>query len=397
MAGFFLCVVLAPAFYEGRHDRPARGQPSHGLAIRRSGGRVVGRLAAKAKRMPTLVRMLDRQTLAQSWRHWWNWDAPPVGPAWLQALWPLLYAMAVALGFTVLGMALLAPDDPAWQHASGWLQWYGRCLVVSLCVTLAILGVMRGARRLVGPARVRGLASGWRTLFFSGLSMLGVALGWPLGMALIGTDLRALAALDAHSPEARLQLLQAQIEPHFLFNTLATVHSLMGHDTDRAQRMLEHFIDYLRGALGQLREGQATVASELALAETYLALMAQRMDDRLRYQVQASDAARAQPLPPLLLQPLIENAIRHGLEPSLHGGQVLVQAHCEGRRLRLSVRDTGVGLHAPRRPGPAGQTGNGIALANIRERLATRYGTSATLQLLDAEPGTLAVLDLPCA
>jgi len=373
--------------------------------------------------------MLDRQTLAQSWRHWWNWDAPPVGPAWLQALWPLLYAMAVALGFTVLGMALVAPDDPAWQHASGWLQWYGRCLVVSLCITLAIQGLMRGARRLVGPARVRGLASGRRTLFFSGLSMLGVALGWPLGMALIGTDLRALAALDAHSllgplllvllvgavfqllwtararevaarlqaTEARLQLLQAQIEPHFLFNTLATVHSLMGHDTARAQRMLEHFIDYLRGALGQLREGQATVASELALAETYLALMAQRMDERLHYQVQASDAARAQPLPPLLLQPLIENAIRHGLEPSLHGGQVLVQAHCDGRRLRLSVRDTGVGLHAPRRSGPPGQGGNGIALANIRERLATRYGANATLQLLDAEPGTLAVLDLPCA
>jgi len=171
------------------------------------------------------------------------------------------------------------------------------------------------------------------------------------------------------------------------------VHSLMGHDTDRAKRMLEHFIDYLRGALGQLREGQATVASELALAEAYLALMAQRMDQRLRYQVQASDAARAQPLPPLLLQPLIENAIRHGLEPSLDGGLVQVLAECDGRRLRLSVRDTGVGLHAPGRAGPPG---NGMALANIRERLRTRFGSRASLQLQAAEPGTLAVLDLPC-
>ena len=341
------------------------------------------------------------------------------------AVWTLLYAMAVAMAFTVLGFALHAQGEGAWRNWAGWLAWYGRNLVVSVAITLCIQALLLLARQALGAQRVRSLRPWQRSVFFTSVSLLGVALGLLLGGWLLGGhDVGFAVSLDANSlaatlllgglisvvfwliwsarsaeiaarmqaTEARLQLMQAQIEPHFLFNTLANVLSLIDHDPPAARQMLETFIDHLRGSLAQMRNEHSTVDSELALARTYLALMAQRMGDRLQFDVQAGPGTGAAALPPLLLQPLVENAIRHGLEPALDGGRVQVRAERVGPQLRLTVRDTGVGLHAPRRPGPAGA---GIALANIRERLATRYGPTATLSLEAAEPGTLATLALP--
>jgi signal transduction histidine kinase len=372
--------------------------------------------------------MLDRHTFAGSWQRWWNQDAPLVGPSWWQwLLWPLVYSALVAVAFTVMGFVLFANgegDRPGW---AGWAEWYGRNLLFSLAMTYAILLVMRCGRWLIGPARLRALAGWRRHAIYSGLSLLGVILGWPLGYWLSGSSTEWLLHLDSDSivgflllglligaifqllwitrarevaarmqaTEARLALLQAQIEPHFLFNTLANVLSLIEHDTPRAKAMLESFIDYLRGTLGQLRDGQATVATELALAEAYLALMAVRMDDRLRYSIHCAPEARGLALPALLLQPLVENAIRHGLEPKLAGGSVQVQAALQGGQLMITVQDDGLGAEAPRRSGP--RAGAGMALANIRERLATRYGPAASLQLLPQEPGMCAVLRLPLA
>jgi signal transduction histidine kinase len=372
--------------------------------------------------------MLDRHTIAGSWQRWWNQDAPLVGPRWWQwLLWPLVYSAMVAVGFTVMGFALFASGDGAWRNWAGWAEWYGRNLLFSLAMTYAILLVMQAGRRLIGPVRLRAL-TGWRRHgFYTGLSFIGVLLGWPIGYWLSGSSTEWVLHMDANSivgfgllglliaaffqmlwitrarevaarmqaTEARLALLQAQIEPHFLFNTLANVLSLIEHDTPRAKAMLESFIDYLRGALGQLRDSQATVATELTLAEAYLALMAVRMDDRLRYTIRCAPEARELALPVLLLQPLVENAIRHGLEPKIDGGSVAVEVALHQDRLMISVRDDGMGADAHRRIGQ--RAGAGMALANIRERLATRYGPAASLQLLPQQPGMLAVLLLPLA
>ncbi len=202
--------------------------------------------------------------------------------------------------------------------------------------------------------------------------------------------------LKRQAQEAQLRLLQAQIEPHFLFNTLANVHGLMDHDLPKAKQMMASFTDYLRVSLGSMRSDTSTVAQELELAQSYLQLLQGRMEDRLRFQIDADDAARGQPLPPLLLQPLVENAVMHGLEPSIDGGTVWVRAHVQHHRLQLEVQDDGLGLDAPPRPGA--RRGNGVALSNIRERLQARFGPGACLELLPAPGtarGTLARITIP--
>ncbi len=191
--------------------------------------------------------------------------------------------------------------------------------------------------------------------------------------------------------QAQLHLLQAQIEPHFLFNTLANVQSLMDYDPPRAKLMLETFSDYLRVNLGQIRHADALVAGELDMARHYLQLLQIRMGERLAYEIDAGDAARLALLPSLLLQPLIENAIHHGLEPKVDGGRVLVRAEVAGGRLSISVTDNGDG-QAGRR---SGRAGHGMALANIRTRLHTRYGSNASLSLQHSDAGTVATINVP--
>jgi sensor histidine kinase YesM len=156
--------------------------------------------------------------------------------------------------------------------------------------------------------------------------------------------------------------------------------------------MLEAFVDYLRASLTALRHDASPLERELALAEAYLRLLGTRMEDRLRFSIEADEAARRAPVPPLLLQPLVENAIRHGLEPKVEGGTVAVQARVvDGRTLVLQVRDDGLGPDAA----TSATSGHGVALDNIRQRLRSRYGDEASLDLQPAHPGTCATLRLP--
>jgi LytS/YehU family sensor histidine kinase len=198
---------------------------------------------------------------------------------------------------------------------------------------------------------------------------------------------------EKRAAEAQLRLLQGQIEPHFLFNTLAGVLSLIDHEPAKAKQMLHDFTEYLRTSLGQLRSDNGPLSQELDLAEHYLRLLGARMEDRLHWHIEADDAARRAWVPPLLLQPLVENAIHHGLEPQLAGGTVQVSARVQGRQLVLEVSDDGRGLDAPPRLGA--RKGSGMALQNIRERLQSRYGHLASLELLPARPGTRVVMRLP--
>jgi sensor histidine kinase YesM len=199
--------------------------------------------------------------------------------------------------------------------------------------------------------------------------------------------------MSKQAVEAELKLMQAQVEPHFLFNTLASVQYLTETDPPAASRLLGHLIDYLRAALPQLRASSTTLGQEVGLAEAYLSILRTRLGARLAFSVDVPPELAQHPFPPNLLISLVENAIKHGIEPSASGGTVTVRARPDGAAVVITVEDTGRGLaDAPR--GPAG----GVGLSNVRERLAALYGTQGQFSLASVAPsGTRATLRIPLA
>jgi len=201
---------------------------------------------------------------------------------------------------------------------------------------------------------------------------------------------RVLAEAQQAETAAQLAMLQAQIEPHFLFNTLANLQSLIASDPAMAQTMLNHLNDYLRASLKRTRQAATTLAEELDLVSALLAIQSVRLGERLQYAIQVPDELRQAKLPPLLLQPLVENALEHGIEPAIAGGRVEITAQQDGGELRIRVLDTGLGLNL------AHSTDSGIGLANIRARLSKLYGTDAELVLSPNLPhGVIAELIFP--
>lgn len=195
---------------------------------------------------------------------------------------------------------------------------------------------------------------------------------------------RELNALESrvHEADLRLGVLQAQVEPHFLFNTLASVRALVRQDPAQAEATLDALVDFLRATIPKLREDRglhATLGQQLDLCSSYLALMQVRMGGRLTYDVRADEALRAAPFPPSLLITLVENAIKHGIEPRPGPGRIEIDAVRDGDTLRVQVRDDGAGLQ----PGLS----TGVGLANVREQLAARYGARAAFVLSPAAEG----------
>lgn len=227
-------------------------------------------------------------------------------------------------------------------------------------------------------------ATGAATLFFSSRDRLSKA------RAEAALEKARAEAVERQALQAQLQLLQAQIEPHMLFNTLANLQGLIALDPARAQAMLDQLIVYLRATLSASRAQHTTLEQEFALLEAYLGLMSVRMGARLRFALDLPDALRKLELPPMLLQPLVENAIAHGVEPSVAGGHVQVTARAAGGGVELLVSDTGRGLDA----GP-GKPGTGLGLSNVRERLHALYGERASLSLEAAPQGAIARILLP--
>ena len=203
-----------------------------------------------------------------------------------------------------------------------------------------------------------------------------------------------VTAVQRDAAEARLKLLESQLEPHMLFNTLANLRVLIAADPARAQTMLDQLIAYLRATLGAARQPWHPLEDEFSRLDDYLALMAVRMGPRLRYQLQLPPALAQVPVAPLLLQPLVENAIRHGLEPQPGPGQITVQAQQLGQgataRLQLQVTDNGAGLppvfQLPPLDGPTPPDRH-FGLQQVRERLASLYDQAATLELRAASAG----------
>ena len=196
------------------------------------------------------------------------------------------------------------------------------------------------------------------------------------------------ARMSQQVTEAKLSALQAQVEPHFLYNTLASVQALTEVDPQQANAMTGHLIQYLRNALPKMRESVSTVGQEIDLVRAYLNILQMRMGKRLGFEIAVPAELMEAPFPPLMLPSLVENAIKHGLEPQREGGTVTISAYADGDKLRVTVADTGRGF--------AETLGTGVGLTNIRERLAALYGDAAKLTLEANTPhGVVATIEVP--
>lgn len=198
------------------------------------------------------------------------------------------------------------------------------------------------------------------------------------------------AEMERQALDARLRLLQAQIAPHFLFNTLANVQALVEAGSPHAAGVLRSLVAYLRAAVPRLDERAVTIAQELDLVQAYLELMHTRMPDRLDYSVQAEEEALSLRCPPTTLLTLVENAVRHGIDPSESGGRIDISVERRDGRCLIRVEDSGVGL------GNGATAGAGTGLAALRERLRLSFGGDASLRLGEREPrGVRAEIDFP--
>jgi len=367
---------------------------------------------------------------------------PPTIAAAATSLWPqprYVLRMSGLVSLYCVGVALLL-----WAFMDDQLLPQ---LVHSLCIGLLSWMLIDGGKPLLARLRQK-LQAGWQPAYGNwpgwpamiGLVLLSVPLAWWLGMLLSGVILGRpqvpnwrgyapqltgalcislvtaflvtwgfyvqgrLTATRAEAEQARrltaeaeLRLLQSQLEPHMLFNTLANLRVLIGLDTERAQAMLDHLIAFLRATLTASRSQSHSLADEFERLSDYVQLMQVRMGARLQVALRLPEELRALSLPPLLLQPLVENAIKHGLEPSVAGGLLTVQAELvelsQGQVLRLRVQDSGVGLGAS-----SCADGTQFGLQQIRERLQSRYGDAASLTLSrPSEGGCLAELLIPLA
>lgn len=239
----------------------------------------------------------------------------------------------------------------------------------------------------------------WR---FSTTASLGIAIG-AIGAIIFSARARVAEAtgerhraeaerqaLARQIVEARLKLLQAQVEPHFLYNTLANVQGLIETDPPAASRMLEHLIGYFRAALPQMREQSSTLGREADLARAYLSILQMRMGKRLSFEIALPDSLRNEPFPPMMLITLLENAVKHGVEPVREGGKITVSMLHQDGTLRLSVADTGRGFPS------GGSDAHGVGLSNLRDRLMTLYGNNARLTLEGNQPnGVVASIEIP--
>ena len=332
--------------------------------------------------------------------------------------------LPVAAFWLAWGVAVAALHRTPWLALTArfWLAYGGVWLALAL------------ARRVGGPA-----AATWRVIVPAGLAgaVVGALVGLPLAADFLPVRLSASAwvvgqsalpaafALAMHLPallarlregarhaahverarqaatlaelsrqvtQAQLKALQAQVEPHFLYNTLASAQYLVRHDPAQADRLLTHLGDWLRHALPSMREPLSTLEREFALARSYLEIMRLRTGGRLDVDVALADELRGHPFPPLMVATLVENAVKHGVEPVARPVRVRLRASLVAGALQVEVVDDGAGLD----PAAPARTGEGVGLANLRDRLAALYEGAAALSVEAGVPlGVAARIRIP--
>jgi hypothetical protein len=309
---------------------------------------------------------------------------------------PLMLLLATALAI-MLRTAAVRPGA-----FTGWRFWIsaGATLLGSYAGILGALLWQRGLRETGWRDVERVFLDAAPAQLMAALGLLGMA--WAVSNARRQQMQRELDHLqlvrerDAaarRASEAQLHLLRAQVQPHFIFNTLSAVQHWVDTGDARASALLRELTGFLRGSTEMLAKPEVRLGEELALLTRYLRIMQTRLGERLRFEIEVDDAAREVPIPPGLLITLAENAIEHGVAPSLQGGEVRVRAGIEhegsGSRFQLVVRNSG----APLDP----QWREGVGLANCRERLQHRFGDSAHLALATVGGATEARLVVPVA
>lgn len=348
-------------------------------------------------------------------RHAWTFTPDRPGTQWQYFLATLIYNSLFAV---VLSVGFVAFDSRA-----TWWRTFLETLLVSNCIGFSIHLLMELVFGTVLPRLKRTLVHWQNSAIAVFLALIGIYLGYTVAFAFLGRNFNALIPryprfalgmllvglmgcvlwllimdgqtkriraeanearhaeerqrLAALAKDAELRALQAQIEPHFLFNTLANVLALIDYEPQTAKRMLDSFITHLRQSLDSSRQTLATLGSELDLLRSYLQLIEIRMGNRLRFSIECPEALRTTPFAPLLLQPLVENAVKYGLEPKIEGGTVTIRVSQESVAIRIDVIDDGVGLHAK----STARGGSGMGISNVRERLASLYGERAVLEV----------------
>jgi sensor histidine kinase YesM len=195
-------------------------------------------------------------------------------------------------------------------------------------------------------------------------------------------------ASEKETLEAHLRLLQAQVEPHFLFNTLSNVLSLVDTNPATGKLMLTDLIFYLRTSLSRTRPAATTLGQEIDMVRAYLNIQKIRMGGRLSFSIDLPESAKERPFPPMLIQPLVENAVKHGLEPRVDGGNISIAAREDGDSMRIEVTDTGNGFSSFNE--------GGVGIANVRQRIGLLFGSEGLLMLEENEPhGVKAVIEIP--
>lgn len=312
------------------------------------------------------------------------WSFRDIARAWITYTTELLMiAVLIAFAFTLTDEAL--PSNGLWR-------WVAVALVI---VVASAVGTYIALRfESFGPAPplevIAGESLRWSILgvFFAVLVALHRRVS--RAQAEVQTADQARVSLAREEAEQQLQLLQAQIEPHFLFNTLANVRRLYRTQPETGAQMIESFKRYLGAALPRIREGGATLANELELVRAYLELFEVRLGKRLIFEIKSDPRLRSLPIPPLLLMTLVENAVKHGIAPTASGGRIDVVARTSNGFAQLEVTDDGVGFaFAP-------TSGTGVGLVNVRRQLAARYGVKASLSVEQRDPrGVKATLHIP--